>query len=86
MPLQRVILEAWVTGVNAKGNPATGTSEAVSSLRAQWSPSQVREEQVQGGASLDFALAIASKSNPWGEDVVYPGGGTGSTDGGMVRQ
>lgn len=33
-----------------------------------------------GGASLDFALAMTSKSHHWDEDVVYPGGGTGSTD------
>lgn len=33
-----------------------------------------------GGASLEFALAMTSKSHHWDEDVVYPGGGMGSTD------
>lgn len=40
----------------------------------------------RGGASLDFALAITSKSHHWDKDVVYPGGGTGSTDSNRGRQ
>uniref|UniRef100_A0A2K6GK94 Potassium channel domain-containing protein n=1 Tax=Propithecus coquereli TaxID=379532 RepID=A0A2K6GK94_PROCO len=57
--LPQVIKEAWVKGVNPKGNstnPATGTSAAVSSLQA---PSAE-----QGGAWLHAALLPSPPQTP----------------------